>query len=30
MLFDGTFFLLAVMVEEDESSRRFWPATGPY
>ena len=23
-------FLLAVMVEGDESSRRFWPGTGPY
>ena len=23
-------FLLAVMVEGDESSRRFWLATGPY
>ena len=30
ILFDGAHFLLAVMVEGDESSRQFWPATGPY
>ena len=28
--FDGAYFLLAVMVEGDESSRRFWSATGRY
>ena len=34
ILFDGVYFLLAVMVEGDESnglrkaSRRFWPSTG--
>ena len=30
ILFDAAYFLLAVMVEEDESSQRFWPATSPY
>ena len=30
VLLDGAYFLLAVMVEGCESSRRFWPATGPY
>ena len=30
IFFDGAYFLLAVMVEGDESSRRFWSATGPY
>ena len=38
ILFDAAHFLLAVMVEEDESSQlrmanysqSFWPATGPY
>ena len=30
ILFDGAYILLAVMVEGDESSRRFWSATGPY
>ena len=30
ILFDGAYFLLAVTVEGDESSRQFWPATGPY
>ena len=38
ILFDGAYFLSAVMVEGDESnrlrmanysSRQFWPATGP-
>ena len=30
ILFNSTYFLLAVMVEGDESSRLFWPVTGPY
>ena len=30
ILFDGAYFLLAVMVEGDESSWRFWSTTGPY
>ena len=30
IFFDGAYFLLAVMVEGDESSGRFWSATGPY
>ena len=30
ILFDGAYFLLAVMVEGDESSQWFWPATSPH
>ena len=29
ILLDGAYFLSAVMVEGDESSRQFWPATDP-
>ena len=30
ILLDGAYFLLAVMVEGDESSWQFWSATSPY